>query len=59
MRCCPTAKDFVVQWEDMAPIVVEWATKKCNAMASLLVDELRANGKPSLGWFSGVWCYHV
>jgi len=34
----------------MAPIIVDWASRKSNAMASLLVDELRAKGKPSAGW---------
>ena len=59
MRCCTTAKDFLVQWEDMAPVVVDWASSKSNQMASLLVDELRADGKPSLGMTSAnCFVYH-
>jgi len=49
MRCCPTAKDFFTQWEDMAPIINNWAVTKSNPMASVLVDELLADGKRSLG----------
>jgi len=49
VRCCPTAKDFLTQLVDMAPIIIDWAMTKSNSMASVLVAELRADGRPSLG----------
>jgi hypothetical protein len=51
MRCCPGAKDFLVQWEDMAPSVVTWAATKVNPMAQLILGELNAEERPSLGMF--------
>ena len=42
-------KDFLVQWEDLAPFVVQWASTKTNAMATVLMAELSGKGKPSLG----------
>ena len=49
VRWCPTAKDFVVAWEDAAPIVTEWARTKSNPVAAMIVEELFKCGKPSLG----------
>jgi len=49
VRCCPSSKDFLVKWEDAAPVVVEWARRKTNPMAALLVEELYKNGAPSQG----------
>jgi len=49
IRCCPDAKDFMVHWEDVAPVIVEWARRKPNPVASLMVDELYKHGAPSQG----------
>ena len=47
MRCCLDAKDFMVHWEDVAPVIVEWARRKPNPVATLMVDELYKHGAPS------------
>ena len=49
LRWCPSAKGFLVEWEDAAPIVIEWARTKSNPVAAMIVEELFRNGKPSLG----------
>ena len=38
-RCCPTAKDFFVQWEDMAPLIVDMARSKYNYAAERIIEE--------------------
>lgn len=48
-RCCPEARDFIVYWEDMAPHVTEWASKKTNTVLESLLAEMCASGKPTLG----------
>jgi hypothetical protein len=48
-RICPTAKDMVVEWEDMSSTFVEWAHLRTNSMVEELITELNANGKPTLG----------
>lgn len=54
-RVCPTAKDFVVQWEDLAPTVIDWAGTKSSFVAQQYLAELKGVGpdKPSLG----IICY--
>jgi hypothetical protein len=48
-RCCPDAKDFLVQWEDMAPLIINWSSTKVNSTAQLILSELNANAAPSIG----------
>ena len=43
VRCCPTAKDFFVQWEDMAPLIIDWARTKFNSTAEKILEELNEN----------------
>jgi hypothetical protein len=48
-RICPTAKDMLVEWEDMSATVIEWARLRTNSIVEELITELNANGSPTLG----------
>ena len=47
--CCPTAKDFFVQWEDMAPLIVDMARSKHNSAAERIIEELAENENVTIG----------
>jgi hypothetical protein len=49
LRCCPSAKDFLVEWEDVAHILVEYAASRSNPMVELMISELKLIESPSLG----------
>jgi len=42
---CLEDKDFLVQWEDIAPLVVNWSAAKVKATAQLLLSELNTNAE--------------
>lgn len=46
---CPDAKDFVVEWEDVASAVNDWARMKTSFVAEQFLHELNGIETPSLG----------
>lgn len=51
-RCCPSALDFFTEWEDVSPIVIDWARTRHNLVAQQMLVEMDAivrNGEHSIG----------